>query len=67
MSGNETLDCDDSTIPVPFSYDAAEGAELHYIDYLANAKSVNYGGHGYGAMFCASIFDRYHHESKCNF
>lgn len=47
-------------------YDEAEGSELHYIDYLANAKSVNYGGHGYGAMFCASIFDRYHHESECS-
>lgn len=46
-------------------YDATEGPELHYIDYLSNAKSVNYAGHGYGGMFCASIFDRYHHESKC--
>lgn len=46
-------------------YDEKEGGELHYIDYLANAKSVNYGGHGYGGMFCASIFDRYHHPSEC--
>lgn len=45
-------------------YDEQEGGELHYIDYLANAKSVNYAGHGYGGMFCASIFDRYHHPSK---
>lgn len=45
-------------------YDENEGGELHYIDYLANAKSVNYAGHGYGGMFCASIFDRYHHPSK---
>lgn len=37
---------------------------MHYIDYLANAKSVNYGGHGYGAMFCASIFDQDHHASE---
>ncbi|KAJ6645874.1 putative proteasome subunit beta type-2 [Pseudolycoriella hygida] len=42
-------------------YDETEGGELYYIDYLANAKSLNYGGHGYGGMFCASIFDRYHH------
>ncbi|XP_059613502.1 proteasome subunit beta type-2 [Phlebotomus argentipes] len=41
-------------------YDEKEGAELHFIDYLANAKSVNYAGHGYGGMFCASIFDRYY-------
>lgn len=45
-------------------YDEQEGGELHYIDYLANAKSVKYAGHGYGGMFCASIFDRYHHPSK---
>lgn len=48
-------------------YDEKEGGELHYIDYLANAKSLEYGGHGYGGMFCASIFDRYHHPSKFNF
>lgn len=41
------------------SYDEKEGPELHYIDYLANAKSVKYAGQGYGGMFAASIFDRY--------
>lgn len=45
-------------------HDAKEGPELQYIDYLSNAKSVNYAGHGYGGMFCASIFDRYHHPSE---
>lgn len=45
-------------------FDEKEGPELHYIDYLSNALSVNYAGHGYGGMFCASIFDRYHHPSK---
>lgn len=44
-------------------YDEKEGAELQFMDYLANAQSVNYGNHGYGGMFCASIFDRYHHEN----
>ncbi|XP_055702793.1 proteasome subunit beta type-2 [Phlebotomus papatasi] len=44
-------------------YDEKEGSELHYIDYLANAKSVNYAGHGYGGMFCASIFDRYYNSN----
>ncbi|GAB0099812.1 Proteasome subunit beta [Sergentomyia squamirostris] len=44
-------------------YDEKEGAELQFIDYLANAQSVNYAGHGYGGMFCASIFDRYHNSS----
>lgn len=43
-------------------FDEKEGPELHYMDYLANAKSVKYGGQGYGGLFCASIFDRYHHE-----
>ncbi|CAD7088466.1 unnamed protein product [Hermetia illucens] len=43
-------------------YDEKEGPELHYIDYLANGKSLNYAGQGYGALFCASIFDRYHHD-----
>lgn len=46
-----------------YRFDEKEGAELNYIDYIGNARSVNYGGHGYGGMFCASIFDRYHHES----
>lgn len=45
-------------------FDEKEGPELHYIDYLSNALSVNYAGHGYGGMFCASIFDRYHHPSE---
>uniref|UniRef100_A0A6B2E664 Proteasome subunit beta n=1 Tax=Phlebotomus kandelakii TaxID=1109342 RepID=A0A6B2E664_9DIPT len=44
-------------------YDEKEGSELHFIDYLANAKSVNYAGHGYGGMFCASIFDRYYNSN----
>jgi 20S proteasome subunit beta 4 len=48
----------------PFRYDETDGAVLHYVDYLANAKSVNYAAQGYGGMFSASIFDRYHHESK---
>ena len=45
-----------------YSYDPKEGPELHYIDYLANAKSVKYSGQGYGGMFCASIFDRYYND-----
>lgn len=47
-----------------------EGPELTYIDYLANAKSMNHAGHGYGAIFSSSIFDRYWHASKyrkCSF
>lgn len=44
-------------------YDEKEGSELHYIDYIANAKSLNYAGHGYGGIFAASIFDRYWHPS----
>lgn len=45
-------------------YNEQEGPELHFIDYIANAKSLNYAGHGYGGIFAASIFDRYHHASK---
>ncbi|BFF94347.1 probable proteasome subunit beta type-2 [Drosophila madeirensis] len=44
-------------------YDETEGAELAFIDYLANAKSLNHAGHGYGAMFCSSIYDRYWHPN----
>ena len=43
-------------------YDETDGAQLHYIDYLANSLSVKYAAHGYGGMFVNSIFDRYHHE-----
>lgn len=45
-------------------FNEKEGPELHFIDYIANAKSLNYAGHGYGGIFAASIFDRYHHESE---
>ena len=41
-------------------YEEKEGPELHYIDYLGNAKSVKYAGQGYGGMFSASVFDRYY-------
>ncbi|ALC39465.1 CG17331 [Drosophila busckii] len=44
-------------------YDPKEGPELTFIDYLATSHSLNYGGHGYGSMFCASIFDRYWHAN----
>lgn len=43
------------------SYDPNDGPELTFIDYLASAKSVNYAGHGYGAIFASSIYDRYWH------
>lgn len=45
-------------------YSEKEGPELAYIDYLANAKSMNHAGHGYGSIFASSIFDRYWHASK---
>uniref|UniRef100_A0A1Q3FDP7 Proteasome subunit beta n=1 Tax=Culex tarsalis TaxID=7177 RepID=A0A1Q3FDP7_CULTA len=43
-------------------YDEADGAQLHYIDYLANSLPVKYAAHGYGGLFVSSILDRYHHE-----
>lgn len=48
-------------------FDAKEGPELHYIDYIANAKTLNYAGQGYGGIFSASIFDRYWHEGGFSF
>ncbi|XP_058815659.1 proteasome subunit beta type-2-like [Topomyia yanbarensis] len=42
-------------------YDEADGAQLHYIDYLANSLPVKYAAHGYGGLFVSSILDRYHH------
>lgn len=45
-------------------YDDKEGSELHYIDYIANGKSLNYAGQGYGGIFAASIFDRYWHSGE---
>lgn len=43
-------------------YDEKEGPELHFIDYLANAKSLPFGAQGYGGFFSASILDRYYHS-----
>lgn len=45
-------------------YDKIDGPQLTFIDYLSNTLSVNHGAHGYGGMFCGSIFDQYHYESK---
>lgn len=45
-------------------FDKKEGSQLTFIDYLSNTLSVNHAAHGYGGMFCGSIFDKYHHESK---
>jgi 20S proteasome subunit beta 4 len=33
--------------------------ELHFMDYLATCHRVNTGGHGYGGMFCLSLFDKH--------
>lgn len=43
-------------------YDKTDGPQLSFIDYLSNTLSVNHGAHGYGGMFCGSIFDKYHYE-----
>ncbi|XP_070496365.1 probable proteasome subunit beta type-2 [Chironomus tepperi] len=44
-------------------YDKKEGPQLTFIDYLSNTLSVKHGAHGYGGMFCGSIFDKYHHDN----
>tara|TARA_B100000482_G_scaffold138000_1_gene101211 strand:- start:10 stop:636 length:627 start_codon:yes stop_codon:yes gene_type:complete len=41
-------------------YDANEDeASLYFMDYLASCQKVNSGGHGYGGMFCLSLFDKH--------
>lgn len=35
--------------------------ELFWIDYLGAMASLPYGAQGYGAYFCTSLMDRYHH------
>jgi len=41
-------------------YDAdADEASLYFMDYLASCHKVNSGGHGYGGMFCLSLFDKH--------
>ncbi|KAH8238670.1 hypothetical protein KR038_011691 [Drosophila bunnanda] len=44
-------------------YDATEGPDLHYIDSLGAAQSINHAGHGWGSMFCGSILQRFWHEN----
>uniref|UniRef100_T1GNC1 Proteasome subunit beta type-2 n=1 Tax=Megaselia scalaris TaxID=36166 RepID=T1GNC1_MEGSC len=43
-------------------FDDKEGPHLHFIDYLANGKSLPFGAQGYGGFFSASILDRYYHN-----
>ncbi|KAH8412732.1 hypothetical protein KR009_004975 [Drosophila setifemur] len=40
-------------------YDEVDGPDLHYIDSLGAAQSINHAGHGWGSMFCGSILQRY--------
>ena len=40
-------------------YDEGIGPELYFMDYLATSHKVNTGGHGYGGMFCLSLFDKH--------
>ena len=41
-------------------YDAdVDEASLYFMDYLASCQKVNSGGHGYGGMFCLSLFDKH--------
>jgi len=39
--------------------DAGGGPSLYFMDYLATCHRVNTGGHGYGGMFCLSLFDKH--------
>ena len=41
-------------------YDAdVDECSLFFIDYMASMQKVNSGGHGYGGMFCLSLFDKH--------
>lgn len=44
-------------------YDGHEGPDLHFIDSLGAAQSINHAGHGLGSLFCGSIFQRYWHSN----
>ncbi|KAJ6227810.1 proteasome subunit beta type-2 [Anaeramoeba flamelloides] len=35
---------------------------LYYLDYLGSSKKINYGAHGYAALFVGSILDRFWKE-----
>jgi 20S proteasome alpha/beta subunit len=49
-----------SLSPSSDRYDEHEDdASLYFIDYLASTQKVNSGGHGYGGMFCLSLFDKH--------
>lgn len=39
-------------------YDAKDGPQLYYMDYLASIAKVDYAAHGYGGFFSLSIMDR---------
>ncbi|KAG9302226.1 hypothetical protein G9A89_020660 [Geosiphon pyriformis] len=38
-----------------------EVPQLYWIDYLGSSVEIPFGAHGYGAYYCLSIMDRYHH------
>uniref|UniRef100_A0A7S0X3I1 Proteasome subunit beta n=1 Tax=Mantoniella antarctica TaxID=81844 RepID=A0A7S0X3I1_9CHLO len=41
-------------------YDAdVDECSLYFMDYMASMQKVNSGGHGYGGMFCLSLFDKH--------
>jgi 20S proteasome subunit beta 4 len=40
-------------------YDEDAGASLYHIDYMGGMHKMNYGSHGYGGFFAASLLDRY--------
>jgi 20S proteasome subunit beta 4 len=43
-------------------WDARDGAQLYWIDYLASSTKVPFAAHGYGAYFLLSVFDRYYRK-----
>jgi 20S proteasome alpha/beta subunit len=46
-------------------YDSkTESASLYFLDYLAAMQKVQYGAHGYAAMFCYGIMDKEYRENQ---
>ena len=46
-------------------FDDDVGASLYHIDYMGGMHKMNYGSHGYGGFFAASLLDRYEEFVFC--
>lgn len=44
-------------------FDADDGSDLYYMDYLGSLVKVPFAVHGYGSFFSLSVMDRYYKEN----